>query len=115
MLGGYPVVSVLRWLVGAAVFLALLVLSLDNAEVVTLKFFRVARIEAPLVLVVFVAFVLGVAIGLASGALRVARLKRQLKRARRESAAQSAVVSPAPHGAVPAPGTIAREPPRGTG
>ena len=92
--------SVVRWLVGAALFLALLFLSLDNAEVVTLRFFRVASWQAPLVFVVFVAFVAGVAIGLASGALRNVRLKRQLKRMRREAAREPAV--PAPHGAVPA-------------
>jgi uncharacterized integral membrane protein len=54
--------SVVRWLVGAALFLALLFLSLDNAEVVTLRFFRVATWQAPLVFVVFVTFVAGVAI-----------------------------------------------------
>ena len=77
--------GVVRWLVGAALFLALLFLSLDNAEVVTLRFFRVASWQAPLVFVVFVAFVAGVAIGLASGALRNARLRRQVRRLRRES------------------------------
>ena len=78
--------GVVRWLVGAALFLALLFLSLDNAEVVTLRFFRVASWQAPLVFVVFVTFVAGVAIGLASGALRNARLKRQVRRMRREAA-----------------------------
>ena len=78
--------SVVRWLVGAALFLALLFLSLDNAEVVTLRFFRVASWQAPLVFVVFVTFVAGVAIGLAAGALRNARLKRQVRRMRREAA-----------------------------
>ena len=92
--------SVVRWLVGAALFLALLFLSLDNAEVVTLRFFRVATWQAPLVFVVFVTFVAGVAIGLAAGALRNARLKRQLKRMRRDAAREAP--APAPHGAVPA-------------
>lgn len=92
--------SVVRWLVGAALFLALLFLSLDNAEVVTLRFFRVATWEAPLVFVVFVTFVAGVAIGLAAGALRNTRLKRQLKRMRRDAAREAP--APAPHGAAPA-------------
>jgi len=92
--------SVVRWLVGAALFLALLFLSLDNAEVVTLRFFRVATWQAPLVFVVFVTFVAGVAIGLAAGALRNARLKRQLKRMRRDAAREAP--PPAPHGAAPA-------------
>jgi lipopolysaccharide assembly protein A len=93
--------SVVRWLVGAALFLALLFLSLDNAEVVTLRFFRVATWQAPLVFIVFVTFVAGVAIGLAAGALRNTRLKRQLKRMRRE-AAREVLPAPAPHGATPA-------------
>ncbi|MBE7521613.1 MAG: LapA family protein [Burkholderiales bacterium] len=102
--------GVVRWLAGAALFLALLFLSLDNAEVVTLRFFRVASWQAPLVFVVFVTFVAGVAIGLASGALRNARLKRQVRRLHREAAA------PAPSGppsASPAPSD--GQPPFGIG
>ncbi len=87
--------GVVRWLVGATLFLALLFLSLDNAEVVTLKFFRVATWQAPLVFVVFVSFVAGVAIGLASGALRNARLKRQVKRLRRDASSKGAPAEPA--------------------
>jgi uncharacterized integral membrane protein len=108
--------SVVRWLVGAALFLALLFLSLDNAEVVTLRFFRVATWQAPLVFIVFVTFVAGVAIGLAAGALRNTRLKRQLKRMRRE-AAREAPPTPAPHGATPAkaPPSPDGQPPFGIG
>jgi uncharacterized integral membrane protein len=99
----------MRWLIGAALFLALLFLSLDNAEVVTLKFFRVATWQAPLVFVVFVAFVAGVAIGLASGAMRNARLRRQLKRMRRDAASRD----PAPPASAPAPSD--GQPPFGIG
>lgn len=97
--------GVVRWLAGAALFLALLFLSLDNAEVVTLRFFRVASWQAPLVFVVFVTFVAGVAIGLASGARRNARLKRQVRRLRREGASAPpsppAPVPPAPSDGLP--------------
>ena len=93
--------SVVRWLVGAALFVALLFLSFDNAEVVTLRFFRVATWQAPLVFVVLVVFVAGVALGLTAGALRNVRLKRQLKRLRRE--AGRGPLPPAPHGAIPGP------------
>jgi len=99
--------GVVRWLVGAALFLALLFLSLDNAEVVTLRFFRVASWQAPLVFVVFVTFVAGVAIGLAAGALRNARLKRQVRRLRREAA------PPGPPSASPSPSD--GQPPFGIG
>ena len=76
--------GVLRWLVVAVVFIALVYLSLQNSQTARLTFFNVASWEAPLVVVVFAAFACGVAAGLLAGALRTARLKRQLTRARRE-------------------------------
>jgi uncharacterized integral membrane protein len=75
---------IVRWLVGATLFLALLFLSLQNSEPAELKFFNLASLRAPLVVVVFVAFASGVAIGLLTGALRSARLSRQVSRLRRE-------------------------------
>jgi lipopolysaccharide assembly protein A len=76
--------QVLRWLVGASIFLALLVLSLENRELVTLKLYNLWSWEAPLVFVVLAAFALGVAAGLLSGAMRTARLKREISRMKRE-------------------------------
>ena len=73
-----------RWTVLAVVFVALLYLSLQNSEKATLTFFNIAKWEAPLVVVVFIAFACGVAAGLLAGALRAARLKRQLTKLRRE-------------------------------
>ena len=75
---------IVRWVVGATVFLALLFLSLQNSEPAELKFFNFASLRAPLVVVVFIAFALGVAIGLLAGTLRAARLKRQVNALRRE-------------------------------
>jgi uncharacterized integral membrane protein len=72
--------QILRWSVGAALFLALLFLSLQNSELVTLKFYHWWSWEAPLVFVVLIAFAIGVAAGLLAGALRTSRLKRQLNR-----------------------------------
>ena len=76
--------GVVRWILIPVVFVALLFLSLQNTQTVRLTFFNVAAWEAPLVVVVFVAFACGVAAGLLAGALRTARLKRQLNRVRRE-------------------------------
>jgi uncharacterized integral membrane protein len=73
-----------RWIIAAVVFVALLYLSLQNSDPATLKFFNLATWQAPLVVVVFVAFAAGVALGLLAGALRASRLKRQLNRLRRE-------------------------------
>ena len=92
--------QVLRWIVGAALFLGLLLLSLQNSEPVTLKFYHWWSWQAPLIFIVLIAFATGAAAGLLAGAVRAARLKRQLTRLRRARARQN--VAPAPHGAVPA-------------
>jgi len=92
--------QLLRWIVGTVLFLALLLLSLQNSELVTLKFYHWWSWQAPLIFIVLVAFAVGVAAGLLAGAMRAARLKRQLSCLRRERRRQDA--APAPHGAVPA-------------
>ena len=74
----------LRWVVGLSVFLALLFLSLQNAELVTVRFYHWFSWEAPLIFLLLIAFALGVAVGLVAGLLRYARLRRQLGRLRRE-------------------------------
>ena len=91
--------QIVRWVVGVTVFLALLFLSLQNADVVRLRFFNVMTFEAPLIFVVLIAFACGVGAGLLAGAIKVARLKGQLNRLRREH--RRAGEPPAPHGAVP--------------
>jgi uncharacterized integral membrane protein len=76
--------QVLRWIVGATLFVALLFLSLQNSELVTLKFYQWWSWQAPLIFIVLIAFAIGVAAGLLAGAMRSARLKRQISRMRRE-------------------------------
>jgi uncharacterized integral membrane protein len=96
-----------RWIVAAAIFLALLFLSLQNSDPATLKFFTFASWQAPLVVIVFIAFASGVAVGLLAGALRAARLKRQIQRMRREAHSgerNRAVASGAAPGTAPATG-----------
>jgi uncharacterized integral membrane protein len=105
--------GVVRWLLGAALFVALVFLSLDNADVVTIRLFRAATWQAPLAFVVLCTFAAGVAVGLTVGALRNARLKRQLRRMRREVPRE--LPPPAPHGAVPTPVSSTGQPPFGIG
>ena len=93
--------SVVRWIFVAIVFIALLFISLQNADPVTLRLFTFYQWQAPLVFVVLIAFASGVALGLLAGAIKVVRLKRQLARVRREHRAQHR--APATH--APAPGT----------
>ena len=90
---------IVRWVVGATLFLALLFLSLQNSELVTLKFYHWWSWQAPLIFIVLIAFATGAAAGLLAGAVRAARLKRQLTRLRRARARHD--VAPAPHGAIP--------------
>ncbi len=76
--------QVIRWIVAATIFIALLFLSLQNSEPAELKFFNLTSIRAPLVVIVFIAFALGAAMGLLAGTLRAARLKRQIGKLRRD-------------------------------
>ncbi|HEY7903512.1 MAG TPA: LapA family protein [Casimicrobiaceae bacterium] len=82
--------SVVRFIVVAVIFVALLFVSLDNAQMVTLRFFRLYTLESPLIFVVLCAFAIGAALGLTAGALRTARARRELKRLRRELAGRGA-------------------------
>jgi uncharacterized integral membrane protein len=82
--------QVLRWIVGSTIFLALLFLSLQNADPVELKFYYWWSWKAPLIFVVLIAFVVGAAAGLLAGAMRSARLSRQLNHLRREQRSRDA-------------------------
>jgi lipopolysaccharide assembly protein A len=96
--------SLLRWIFIAFVFVALLFISLQNADPVTLRLFSLYEWHAPLVFVILLAFATGVALGLLASAIKVVRLKRQLARLRREHHRAQAAL-PAARG--PAPGTAA--------
>jgi len=76
--------TIVRWVVGLTVFLALLFLSLQNAELVTVRFYHWFSWEAPLIFLLLIAFALGVGAGLLAGLMRYVRVKRQLSRLRRE-------------------------------
>jgi uncharacterized integral membrane protein len=85
--------NIVRWVVGAAIFLTVLLVSFANAEQVTLRFFGFGSWQAPLIFVVFCAFALGVTCGLLAGVFRVARVKRDLKKARKALRAYEAEAS----------------------
>ena len=86
--------QLLRWIIGAALFLLLLLFALQNSDPVTLRFYHWWSWQAPLVFVVLLAFAVGVAAGLLAGVLRAARLKRQLVRSRRGRAREQAAAAP---------------------
>jgi putative membrane protein len=89
-----------RWAVGFVVLILLLFLSLQNAEIVTVRFYNWFSWQAPLIFLLLVAFAIGVLAGLLAGFVRTTRLKRQLSKVRREHArlspAQPAVPIDAP-------------------
>ena len=91
--------QIIRWIVGVTIFLALLWLSIQNTDTATLRIFNLVTFQAPLIFLVLIVFACGVAAGLLAGVVKVARLKRQLTRLRREQ--RKVPESPAPHGAVP--------------
>jgi len=88
--------TLLRWIVGVAVFLALLLLALQNAEGVRVRFYGWESWPIPLVVLLLVVFAIGVTLGMLVGALRAAKLKRQLNRVRREHSRQFAANSAPP-------------------
>jgi uncharacterized integral membrane protein len=95
--------SVLRWIFISVIFIALLFISLQNADPVTVRILTFYTWQAPLVFVVLIAFSAGVALGLLAAAIKVARLKRQVNRLRREH--QARPTAPAAHPHPPAAGT----------
>jgi lipopolysaccharide assembly protein A len=98
---GDDMMGVLRWIFLSVVFVALLFISLQNADPVTLRIFSFYTWQAPLVFVVLIAFAAGVALGLLAAAIKVARLKRQVRQMRRDH--RHVVTQPSTH--APAPGT----------
>jgi len=78
--------TVARWIVGFAIFLALLVLALKNDQRVQVWFYGWTSSEVPLIFLVLAAFAIGVTLGLLVGTVRSARLKRQLNRLRKDHA-----------------------------
>jgi putative membrane protein len=75
-----------RWAVGFVVLILLLFLSLQNAEIVTVRFYNWFSWQAPLIFLLLVAFAIGVLAGLLAGFVRMTRLKRQLSKLRRDHA-----------------------------
>ena len=95
--------SVIRWIIISLIFIALLFISLQNAEPVTVRLLSLYSWQAPLVFVVLIAFAAGVALGLLTAAVKVARLSRQLSRLRREQRRDAK--APITHPQPPVPGT----------
>ena len=95
-----------RLIVGFTLFLLLLFLALQNSDTVELKFYHWWSWKGPLIFIVLATFALGVAVGLLTGAVRSARLKRQLSRLRRDQARFTPATGPTDGLRGAAPGTV---------
>jgi uncharacterized integral membrane protein len=71
------------WMWKLAVFLALFAWSLQNLEPVNLHFFLGHALQAPLMVLLFLAFVIGAGFGLAAGIARNVRQRRLIVELRR--------------------------------
>lgn len=91
---------IIGWIWKLAVFVALFAWSLQNLELVSLRFFLGHALQAPLMVLLFLAFVLGVGFGLAAGMVRnvrqrrlIVELRRRLRPRRRPAAPDRALES----------------------
>lgn len=79
----------LKWILRAAIFLALLAFALNNQQSVTLHLFFGHAWTAPMILVVLAAFALGLAAGVLAMLPRWLKQRRAARRARRRSTVDS--------------------------
>ena len=73
----------LRWIVGSTLFLALLFLSLQNSELVTLKFYHWWSWQAPLIVIIFASFACGAVFGILALLATLLRQRREIARLKR--------------------------------
>ena len=84
----------LMWLLKAAIFFSLLAFALNNQQDATVHFFFGAEWRAPLVLVVLVAFALGVLLGVLGMVPRWWKHRSAARRARQAGAVAAAAHEP---------------------
>jgi putative membrane protein len=82
-------VWLLKWMLRAAIFFALLVFALNNQTRVTLNFFFDYQWNAPLVFVVLAAFALGLALGIMVMLPRWLGQRHAARKARRQLESES--------------------------
>lgn len=83
---------ILLWILRVALFLLLLAFAIKNDQLVRLQMFFDSAWDVPLVVVIFVSFVLGVLIGAGALLNTIIGLRRDLAAAKEQ---QSSVASPA--------------------
>ena len=79
----------LKWILRAAIFFALLAFALNNQQPITVHIFFGLDWTAPLVLVLLAAFTLGLSAGVVAMLPRWFKQRRAARQARRQTAANS--------------------------
>ena len=102
----------LVWIVRFLIVVILVWFAVKNAQVITIHGLPEQSWQAPLVFILLVVFVAGVAIGLLAWVPTVVRQRREISRLRRAGETQAAIAGAAASTASIAAPVIEREPPR---
>ena len=84
--------KVLLWLLRGFVFIALFGLAVKNSEPVELRFYLDGAWQAPLSVVILLAFAAGAAVGLTATVTALVRQGRELRRLRRHTSSDEATI-----------------------
>jgi lipopolysaccharide assembly protein A len=84
--------KVLLWLLRGFVFIALFGLAVKNSEPVELRFYLDGAWQAPLSVVILLAFAAGAAVGLTATVTALVRQGRELRRLRRHNSSDEATI-----------------------
>jgi len=87
-------VRIVTWAIWLVVFLVLVGFVAKNVEPATLRFYFDLNLEAPLIEILFAAFVVGSLFGIVALLPRLLRQRREMARLRRESRERSAPPAP---------------------
>lgn len=77
--------KLLIWILRVVVFIALFGLAVKNSATVDLRFYFNRHLDAPLSLIVLVAFVLGLGVGVSVAAITLLQQRREIRRMRRRA------------------------------
>ncbi len=94
-LGG-GVLRVITWILRILLFLVVVSFAVGNQDLVTVRYFMDHTWQAPLVLVLFMAFAVGAALGLLAIVPTMLRQRRRIARLTREAAARQREPHPVP-------------------
>jgi putative membrane protein len=85
---------IVTWTIRLVLFVLLVAFAAKNVEPVSLRFYFDLAVEAPLILILFGAFAVGVLFGILAVAGRLVRQKRQISVLRRQGSPETEVVPP---------------------